>query len=122
MMYDIVPCPKPRMTRRDKWLDPPRSCVARYRAFADEARLKIGQVDLNYSSVLFILPMPRSWKDDKKAAHLGQVHEAKPDLSNLLKALEDVLYQDDKTIHTYLQLRKVWGHKGAIQIQLAPRD
>ncbi len=34
---------KPRMTQRDKWKK--RPCVLRYRAFADELRLKVGPID-----------------------------------------------------------------------------
>ena len=39
MLIDIVPVAKPRSTRRDKWLSPPRPCIQKYRKFADDLRL-----------------------------------------------------------------------------------
>ena len=44
MIYDITPCPKPRQTQSDKWKKRPP--VLRYRAFADEVRLKIKGLNL----------------------------------------------------------------------------
>jgi Holliday junction resolvase RusA-like endonuclease len=120
--YDIVPAPKPRMTRADKWKKPPRPSVARYRAFADECRWKIGRLDLNHKALTFVLPMPPSWSDEKKDLMRGRPHTPTPDLSNLLKALEDALYskkytgRDDSTIHTLGSLRKIWHDEGAIWI------
>jgi Holliday junction resolvase RusA-like endonuclease len=120
MLYDIDPCPKPRMTRQDKWRGqkgrkPIRPRVARYRAFADECRLKIKQ-GLEGATIWFVLPMPKSWSDRKRAEHNGKPHRQKPDMSNLLKALEDALYDDDSTIANYGGLHKVWGVTGSIQI------
>lgn len=120
--YNIVPTPKPRMTQRDKFLKPVRPSVARYRAFADECRLRIGRLDLNHTKLTFVLPMPQSWSRKKKNLMRGQPHVQKPDLSNLLKAIEDALYskkytgRDDETIHTLGELKKIWHDQGAIRI------
>ena len=59
MKIDITPVPKPRQTRSDKWRTRPP--VMRYRAFADEIRLRIGSIDLNGYAITFGMPMPKSW-------------------------------------------------------------
>lgn len=103
------------MTRRDKWKSPPRPSVARYRAFADECRLKIKQ-ELDGAEVVFFISMPASWSDGKRKDMLGRPHKQRPDLSNLIKALEDALYGDDAAISSYSGLRKVWAADGKIVI------
>lgn len=58
-MFAIVPVPKPRQTRADKWkIRPP---VLRYRAFYDEVRLNgLTLLESGYY-VTFVLPIPGSW-------------------------------------------------------------
>jgi len=122
-LYPIKPIAKPRMTRADKWKNPPRSSVAIYRAFCDECRLRMGRLDLNYKDVTWYIPMPASWSEKKKKEHVGNPHLSKPDLSNLLKALEDALYsdrytgRDDKEVHTIGRISKVWSRTPGIEIQ-----
>jgi Holliday junction resolvase RusA-like endonuclease len=108
------------MTRRDKWLKPPRKRVAQYWAFCDLCR--IYRVDLrNGDSIKFILPMPESWSQKIILAMLGQLHQSKPDLSNLLKALEDAVHPDDDSLLAwYSEIKKVWGVQGAIVITSSP--
>lgn len=119
----ITPVPKPRMTRKDKWQKPPRPRVARYWAFAQEIKLKLPEnYDLNFCEVTFCLPMPKSWSNKKKQEMAGKPHTQVPDLSNLLKALEDSLYADDSTIHTYAGLSKIWGRSGFIRIERAIKE
>ena len=113
-LYPITPVPKPRMTQRDKWAK--RPCVLRYRAFADECRLCNVRLHADGSMVTFVLPMPKSWSAKKREAMDRQPHEQKPDLSNLIKALEDALMVDDSAIHT-MAARKVWGESGQIWIR-----
>jgi Holliday junction resolvase RusA-like endonuclease len=117
-VYNIIPIPKCRMTQRDRWLDPPRPSVARYRSFADEVRAQGVQLPESDSAVLFVLPMPKSWSKKKKVKMVGQAHKQKPDLSNLLKALEDAIYSDDSRIWHYRELSKRWGVIGQIIIQI----
>ena len=112
MIYPITPVPKPRMTRADKWKV--RDCVAKYRAFADECRLRGVKVHPG-DSVLFLMPMPRSWSKRKRAAMNGQPHTQKPDIDNLHKALLDAVHKDDA--HIWKQtVEKRWAEEGAIVI------
>lgn len=50
----------------------------------------------------FYMPIPPSWSKVKKRAYLHKYHEKKPDLSNLIKFVEDtfngILYRDDSLI------------------------
>lgn len=113
MKYPITPVAKPRMTRRDKWAQ--RPSVLKYRAFADECRLRIQQ-PLDGCSITFYMPMPQSWSQKKKREMVGQPHRQRPDLDNLAKALMDALYEDDSCI-SEITLKKVWASKAAIEIK-----
>lgn len=57
--------------------------------------------------------MPKSWSKKKRAAMAGQLHTQKPDLSNLVKAIEDacnrVLFSDDAQVAVYDECSKRWG-------------
>lgn len=116
MFYDIKPVSKPRQTQRDKWK--PSKAVLRYRAFADECRLKIKglHTELAHCTVTFAIPMPKSWSKKKREAHRGQYHTQKPDLDNLFKALGDALHGNDSHIHT-IRAQKVWDERGGIIIK-----
>lgn len=116
-VYLITPTPKPRMTRRDKWLKPARPCVARYWAFCDEVRLNKIELPSAHGKIRFVLPMPKSWSETKKNKMYWKPHKQKPDLSNLLKALEDAIFQDDSHIWRYDLLEKVWGDKGQVWVK-----
>lgn len=113
--YPITPCPKPRMTQRDHWQK--RPAVMRYRAFCDECRLRGVALPEQGAGVTFILPMPKSWSEKKKRMMNGVAHKQKPDITNLLKALEDALYGDDSAIWHYEGLCKRWGREGRIIIE-----
>ena len=115
-VFEIVPVAKPRMTRRDKWLNPPRPGVAKYRAFCNEVTATQLSVRPSGSHVLFVLPMPTSWSKQKKEAMNDQMHQQTPDLDNLAKALFDALFENDCQIHD-VRLSKVWGHTGRIEIR-----
>jgi Holliday junction resolvase RusA-like endonuclease len=57
--------------------------------------------------------MPASWPAKMKAKMENLPHESKPDISNLLKALEDAVYHDkDEHIWRYGEMEKVWGLRG----------
>jgi len=116
MIIDICPVPKPRMVRSDKWKK--RECVVKYFDFANELRRLMPPYPKNATrlSIFFTIPMSRSWTKKKKAEMLGKPHRQKPDLSNLIKAVEDILFKDDSGISSYGGMDKVWGESGEINI------
>ena len=111
--YAITPVPKPRQTRSDQWKV--RPAVARYRAFADECRLLMGDIDLDGKTIIFHMPMPRSWTLKKKREMDGQLHRQRPDIDNLGKSLLDAIYGDDSHIAD-IRLVKRWAGSGFISI------
>jgi len=112
-IYNITPCPAPRMTKSDKWKQRPR--VMRYFAFRDH--VKVLRIHIpEYCLIRFWVPMPASWSAKKKALHVGKPHLVKPDVDNLSKALFDSVYQSDAHIWK-LNAEKVWSYEGAIEIE-----
>lgn len=112
MRYDVTPVPKPRMTRADKWKK--RPCVVRYREFKDKCR----ELDLtpgDGQSIVFGMPMPKSWSKAKRERLNGQPHTTKADLDNLLKGLWDTL-EEDSHIH-HVEARKIWSETGYIEVK-----
>lgn len=113
MRYEIVPVPKPRMTRSDAWKK--RPAVMRYWKFKDEC-CALSMVLEDCSHITFIMPMPASWSNKKRREMSGTPHRAKPDFDNLAKAICDALYEDDSFLHD-MRITKVWGESGAIIIE-----
>jgi len=73
------------------------------------------------AEIIFYIPVSKSWKKyQKEAAHM-KLHRNKPDLSNLLKALEDGLMTEDKGIAHYAGLAKIWVNEpvGRIEINIS---
>lgn len=114
-VYDIEPCPKPRMTRSDKWNK--RDCVLRYRTFCDQVRAAGIQVPESGATITFVLPMPKTWSKKKKAEMLGQPHQTTPDKDNLEKALLDACYKNDAHIWDSRVIKR-WGYSGQIIIRI----
>ncbi|MFY9226104.1 MAG: RusA family crossover junction endodeoxyribonuclease [Blastocatellia bacterium] len=109
-IFKLLPISKPRQTRSDKWKK--RPCVLVYRAFADELRLQASRQGFSLENGLayeFHLPMPKSWSQRKQLEKLGQLHDQKPDLDNLLKSVWDSLAKEDKAIAYIGQAKKVWS-------------
>ena len=113
--YLITPVPKPRMTRRDKWLKPPRPGVGRYWKFVTQCKLEKVVLPCFGAHVTFILPMPKTWSKKKRIQHDGKPHMDTPDLDNLLKALGDAIYSNDSGIYD-IWIEKKWGVEGKIII------
>jgi len=114
MEYKINPVAKPRMTRSDKWKK--RPATTKYWKFVDQCKLERVVLPCFNSHVTFIIPMPASFSKKKKDQLNGKPHMQRPDLSNLLKALEDALYQEDSGIYD-IHITKVWGLVGKIIIE-----
>ena len=120
-IFNINPVPKPRMTQRDKWAN--RPVVTKYFGFATLLRLHANKQGLKtlqgeIESLVFFIPMAKSWSDKKKAEMNGKPHEQRPDLSNLLKSIEDILCKDDSHIWKYENLEKRWNYEGKIVLLL----
>lgn len=114
---DIKAVPKPRQTQSDKWKV--RPCVANYRAFADELRRQFGPVPDQASSITvrFFIKMPDSWSKKKQTQQCGSLHQQAPDIDNLLKAVMDALFKQDKGI-ARIESEKIWDDKDQISITL----
>ena len=115
---NIRPVPKPRMTQSDKWNK--RPIVEKYKAFKFELQMlcTISQwKPKDDLEVTFVIPMPTSWSERKKKKMDGKPHQKRPDLDNLVKAFKDSLLVEDSHIHTYNNMRKVWGRNGAIIVK-----
>jgi len=110
--YLITPVPKPRQTRADKYLRRPR--VLRYRAFADELRLKVKGLPAQPLHVVFVLPMPKSWGLAKRLAHNLKPHRQAPDFDNLAKAFFDALFPDGDSDWHDVRVSKIWSTRGEI--------
>ncbi len=117
MIYPINPVAKPRQTRADKWKQ--RPAVMRYRAFADECRLRGVSVREGGDRITFTLPMPKSWSKKKRAEMCDCSHQQKPDIDNLLKALFDAVMKEDCAVWD-IRARKIWGEAGSIKIEQTP--
>lgn len=111
--YQIVPVPKPRMTRSDKWKK--RKCVLRYFEFCDKCRDLNISID-NGDHIIFVLPMPNSWSINKKKAYYNKPHQQRPDIDNLQKSLQDAIFEEDSHIYD-VRITKVWGYVGKIIIK-----
>ena len=115
MIYTITPVAKPRQTQSDKWKK--RPCVMRYRAFADECRLKRVFLPTAGAIITFHMPMPISWSKTKREQMKGKPHQQKPDWDNLGKALSDAVYGED--CHVWdVRIIKVWSVIGQIEIEV----
>jgi Holliday junction resolvase RusA-like endonuclease len=74
-------------------------------ALAKEQRFKFPEQG---ASIIFFIPVPKSWSKKKKKLYHGTFHQSKPDLDNLLKAIGDSLMFEDKVVAHYGELCKVW--------------
>lgn len=112
-VYDITPCPKPRMTRADRWKK--RPCVTRYWAYKDAVKAAGVTLPEGGFHVIFVLPMPNSWSRKKKLRNEGQPVKSKPDRDNLDKGLADAIFSDDAHLWDG-RVSKVWGWCGKIVV------
>lgn len=120
----VSPCPKPRMTQRDRWEE--RPAVIRYRSFCDSVRSEWPD-GVPYpeagAHIVFHIPMPKSWSKRRRADMAGRPHRGRKDgaravdKDNLEKALQDALCEDDSHVwHSTTEKR--WASAGYIEIYL----
>ena len=115
LTWNITPIQAPRMTRADAWKK--RPIVLKYRAFRDAVQAEMKKVDLGGATwkdldtlvVNFYIPMPPSWSKKKKETMAGAMHQQKPDLDNLIKAILDSIFRDgDDCRVAAVVARKFW--------------
>ena len=114
--FNIKPCPKPRMTRADRWKK--RPIVLKYWDFCNELNRQANR--LNYIpgdkvSLIFFIPMAKSWSKKKREQMLGKPHKAKPDIDNLAKAFLDALLTEDSYVYS-LTAEKYWSNEPSIVV------
>lgn len=68
--------------------------------------------------VKFYMPMPPSWSQKKKNRMCFELHESKPDVDNLIKALKDSLVAKDSTISDYRSSKFWYSGTGHIEITM----
>lgn len=103
------------MTQSDKFNKRPP--VMRYRAFADELRYKCNLQGIKIDtqlSIIFTLPMPKSWGKKKKAEMNGKPHQQRSDIDNLAKSVMDILLKEDSGVYQLIAT-KIWGYEGSIE-------
>jgi Holliday junction resolvase RusA-like endonuclease len=70
--------------------------------------------------ITFYMPIPPSWSEKKRRAHLGEPHTQRPDASNLVKTVEDalngIIYEDDAQVW-HITAKKVWSNTGKTEVQ-----
>jgi Holliday junction resolvase RusA-like endonuclease len=115
--FYFSPMGKPRMTQRDKIPKFQSKYVKRYFAYKDEMKRQAKKLDYVVGeslSMLFFIPMPKSWSKKKKDLHRNKKHQQKPDLDNLIKAWKDIHCEDDSYVWEYGKMRKIWSDEGKI--------
>lgn len=88
-----------------------------YKKALREEAARVGfQIPNDGAWIRFHLPMPPSWSKKKKFRMEFQPHQSRPDASNLHKAFEDALREDDMKIWDY-RVTKLWYNsvKGFIE-------
>ena len=118
-VFNITPIGKPRMVKSDSWRK--RPTVLNYWQYKDDLKEQAEKYCYSVPEILenitFVLPMPDSWSKKKKEQMEGQPHKNKPDLDNIIKGFKDCLCENDSFVHTYNNIRKIWGISGKIIIQ-----
>ncbi len=117
------PIGKPRMTRRDTWMQ--RPCVVRYRAWCDVIRQQAGLTQ----KVTFVRPhalrlvayfeIPKSWPKRLREQALGTPHAQTPDIDNIGKGVMDAILDTDQNIYS-VHAQKYWddGRGPRIEVSL----
>jgi len=112
----VDPVPKPRMTASDRWKH--RPIVDRYFRFKDAVLGLSGLGNFKLGDkykIEFLIRMPDSWAEVKKKRYEGKPHKQKPDLDNLIKAINDCMRAEDEGIH-WIEASKIWWREGKIII------
>jgi len=118
-IFRITPVAKPRMTQKDRWYK--RSATEKYFQFKKDL-LNLALINKFIPSygmkIVFFLPIPISWPKKKRLVYDGKPHQQKPDLDNLIKAVNDSFFDDDSKIWD-ITASKFWVNhpEGRIEIE-----
>lgn len=116
MQIDLRCVPKPRMTKSDVWKK--RKCVCDYWLFADQLRIACKGFTLADSfAIRFYFAMPSTWSKKKKEEMNNKPMQSKPDYSNCLKSVEDILRPGDDQMIYSVQGCKIWSYNDCIVIE-----
>ena len=105
------PCPKPRMTKADRWRK--RQSVLKFFAFRDAVRqwpretMHNKILEMESFEIEFHVPMPKSWSKKKRGYMNGAAHQQRPDLDNYLKAWKDSVFEEDSVVWR-VKASKMW--------------
>ena len=117
--FEITPVPKPRMSSTDRWK--PSARAQKYWGYKKHllylANLQNFSMPFCRYHLTFHLPMPASWKSDKRSALRGMPHQQTPDKDNLEKGFLDALLTDDSGVWDG-RVTKLWDDKGRIEITI----
>ncbi len=105
------------MTQRSKWSTPAQK-YSRWKG--DLQALNFDIPDCG-ASLVFRMPMAKSWSKKKKAEMLGKAHQQTPDLDNLIKSALDAAKQykgGDESIWHLGGAMKVWAEEGSIEVRV----
>jgi Holliday junction resolvase RusA-like endonuclease len=126
-IFDILPCPAPRLSQSDKWkLDPndpdpnkrQRKPVMKYFAYKNELLRQAAENGYKLTEtlrMLVLVPMPKSWSNKKKEAMNNQPHKQRGDWDNYGKGFCDCLVGEDNFVWD-ARVVKLWAYKGQIII------
>lgn len=73
-------------------------------------------------SIKFFIPVPKTWGKKKKAIMHGKLHQNKPDIDNLMKAVLDSLLSEDKKIGQIGEIAKIWVNEEAGWIEITVEE
>lgn len=114
MFIPVKPVPKPRMTRSDAWRQ--RPAVLRYFDYKDDMKEAWGSREVPGTfTVVFHVPIPKSFSKKKRSAMHGTPHQQRPDVDNYLKAFLDALCVDDSYVWD-VRVTKLWSLEPGIEV------
>ncbi len=124
LVLNVAPMPAPRLNRKSRFNPEKKQLFKAYMAWKKTVQLLAQQAGWEPTEslhVTFILPMPKSWSKTKRKQMIHTPHRQKPDRNNLMKALEDALYQDDSGVWKSTE-EKLWGPEGKIILKKGVSD
>lgn len=112
----IHPKPAPRITHQGRFTKK-AFC---YYAYKEYIKMYCAANNFSLSEkirITFYIPIGKSISKKERAKRLGNPHKFRPDLGNLIKAVEDALLEDDSAIWYYEKMQKIWSETGKIVVE-----